>query len=172
MKGENMQHTSKSQEGFTLIELIIVIVVITILVAVVIIGINPLKRFQESRNATRWTQVNTIQSAIMRYYLDKKAMPANLAGTPISTTKTILGAGAATTCSSTKACAVGSTDCLDLTTALVEGEYLPSIPKDPGSGSDANTGFMVETTATGGVKVTACNAEDIASTPVSIFVQR
>jgi len=56
--------------GFTLIELLIVIAIITILSAAIVVGINPARHFASARNATRWSQMNAIATAIYSYAVD------------------------------------------------------------------------------------------------------
>ena len=53
--------------GFTLIELIVVIAIISILASIVLIVINPAIIFANARNATRLSDISTIQSAVSRY---------------------------------------------------------------------------------------------------------
>jgi prepilin-type N-terminal cleavage/methylation domain-containing protein len=60
----------KNKKGFTLIELLIVIAIITILAAAIIVGINPARHFAAARNATRWSQMNTIATAIYSYAVE------------------------------------------------------------------------------------------------------
>ena len=57
----------KKNRGFTLIELLIVIGIIAILAAAVIIAINPGRQFEQARNATRWSHMNSIVNAIYSY---------------------------------------------------------------------------------------------------------
>jgi prepilin-type N-terminal cleavage/methylation domain-containing protein len=59
-----------NQKGFTLIELLIVIGIIAILAAAVIIAINPGRQFEQAREATRWSHVNSIANAIYSYAID------------------------------------------------------------------------------------------------------
>ncbi|MEI6221570.1 MAG: prepilin-type N-terminal cleavage/methylation domain-containing protein [bacterium] len=152
----------KGQAGFTLVELIIVIVVITILAAAILVGINPALRFQQARDAQRWSEANAILNAVMNYKVDNGgSLPTGIAATtpgiPISLTPHTLGTSA-TGCNSPCAGAVAA--CLDLNTALVTGGYLSDIPTDPNVGSATNSGYSVVATSSGGVLVTACGAEN------------
>jgi prepilin-type N-terminal cleavage/methylation domain-containing protein len=61
---------NKNQKGFTLIELLIVIGIIAILAAAVIIAINPGRQFEQAREATRWSHVNSIANAVYSYAID------------------------------------------------------------------------------------------------------
>jgi len=158
-----MKNIKKNEQGFTLVELIIVIVVITILAAAILVGINPAKRFQQARNSTRWSEANSVLNAVMKYKIDNLGnLPTDsgtpLVGNPISTTAQVLGTDA-TGCGSI-CTSVADTDCLDLTIALVNSGYLAEVPIDPNGGTAGNTGYQVTTTGTGGVQVTACGAED------------
>ncbi len=51
-------------KAFTLIELLIVIAIIAILAAVIFVALDPLTRFRDSRDAARWTDVESIAHAI------------------------------------------------------------------------------------------------------------
>ena len=53
-----------NNKGFTLIELLIVIGIIAILAAAVIVAINPGQQFEQARNATRWSHMNSLVNAI------------------------------------------------------------------------------------------------------------
>ena len=61
--------------GFTLIELLIVIAILGILAAAVIIAINPNKRLQEARDATRLTDTSQISGSIAEYYVTHGTYP-------------------------------------------------------------------------------------------------
>src|SRR3989344_7417247 len=53
-----------SKAGFTLIELLIVIAIIAILAAVVFVALDPLTRFRDARDSSRWSDITAILSAI------------------------------------------------------------------------------------------------------------
>ena len=52
------------KKGFTLIELLIVIAIIAIIAAVIFVALDPLRRFQDSRDSTRWQEATSIIDAI------------------------------------------------------------------------------------------------------------
>jgi len=112
----NIQKISKNK-GFTLIEILVVIAIIAILAAIVIVAINPAKRFQDSRQAQRQSNVAAILNAIQQNMVDNKGI----------TTCTIPTGTAGVIKSSPS----GSDT--DLTTCLAP--YLAVLPIDPSAGT-------------------------------------
>ena len=98
----------KKNEGFTLIEILVVIGIIAILAVIVLIAINPARQFAQARNTQRTSNVNAILNAIGQYTADNKG---TLPSIPNGEVNTAL--------------------CDDLLT-----EYLPALPTDPDSGSN------------------------------------
>ena len=134
----------RGKKGFTLIELLIVIAIIAILAAIVIIAINPAKQLADTRNAQRWSNVNTILNAVHEYSIDNKGnLPAN-----ITTTKTEI-------CTTGGTC----TGLIDLGVLTTDEKYIVTIPTDP-SGSDADhAGYEIKKSANGRVTIYAPDAE-------------
>lgn len=66
------------KKGFTLIELLIAIAIIAILGVVVVIIINPAALLQEGRDATRISDMSTLNKAIALYYQDAMNNPSTL----------------------------------------------------------------------------------------------
>jgi len=58
------------KNGFTLIEMIIVVAIIAILAALIFVATKPLKRFQETNNAVRFAEIDSIARAIKQYQVD------------------------------------------------------------------------------------------------------
>lgn len=141
------------QKGFTLIELLVVIAIIAILAVVVFVALNPAGRFADARNARRWSDVNSILSAVHEYLVDNDgAYPGTLAA---GMSQTQLGS-AATGCDDDGCGAVAA--CEDLSTDLAP--YLKSIPIDPTlADTSTETHYSVEVDANGIVTITACDAE-------------
>lgn len=148
----------KSKKGFTLIELLVVIAIMSILATVVFVALDPVKRFADARNSRRFSDVNSILTAIHEYIVDNDgAMPAG-----ITTSEKQLGtcaAGGATSCSGAQAA------CLDMTSILAK--YLKSIPLDPNGGTVATTKYSVVADANNIVTVKACAAENSVAVEVS-----
>lgn len=141
----------RRNSGFTLIELLIVIAIIGILAVAVVLAVNPGRQASQANNATRQTHVEELAKAVSQYTLaNNGTVPAG-----IDATNRVLGT-----------CAVGATctavtpaaACLDLSAALVP-TYLPAIPRDPRSGTAADTNYYVVLGAGNRVTAGACEPE-------------
>ena len=140
-------------QGFTLIEILIVIGIIAILAAIVLVAINPARQFRQANNTQRSSNVNAILNAIGQYSVDNKG---DLSGLDI-------------TSSSTEISSSGADICDDLVP-----KYIPALPTDPddttnhGASTDCSgsyrTSYNVETgtgSSTGRITVSAPNTVDI-----------
>ncbi len=138
----------KKNEGFTLIEILVVIGIIAVLATIVLIAINPARQFAQANNSQRSSNVNAILNAIGQYTADKKGtLPALPSGE------------------------VDETLCNDLVPT-----YIPAIPTDPKSlskgtsiavCSDVDSGDVGYTVSTSGgrVTVTASSTELTVPSP-------
>lgn len=136
---------NQRQQGFTLIEVLLVVAIIAILAGIVILAINPNKQLGDTRNSQRQADVNTILNAAYQYSIDNQG---NIPST-ITTT-------------STDICATGAASCtgmVDLTVLTANGKYLVSIPKDPKTGTATDTGYQISQNANGRITVSAPGAE-------------
>lgn len=145
------------KKGFTLIELLIVIAIIAILAAVVFVALNPLARFKAARDSTRWSDVENILSAIKLHQVDNGGVYLDTINALDNDKYYTIG-----TCTSggDSGCTAQTTEetCVDLT-GLVTAGYLPSVPKDPVSGTDSKTDYYLKKSATGIITVGACDPE-------------
>lgn len=151
------------RKGFTLIELLVVIVIIAILAAVIFVALDPITRFAQARNSGRWNDVNNLLTAVHECIVDNMG-DITLCGLTAPMAETQLGT--ATTGCDDCGTAVA---CVDLSGATELGRYLAAIPKDPATGSDAETRYSVEVDANGIVWIRACDEE---LPPLDIFVAR
>jgi type IV pilus assembly protein PilA len=169
-----------NRRGFTLIELLIVMAIISIIAAVVFVALDPLRRFRDSRDAARWTDVSALVSAIKIDQVDNggaymapiTAMTDNTVYMIIDGTKP-----AALNCdASNAACGIdvaGPSNCVDLSGLVTDG-YLGKVPASPNGAGDwggvaANklSGYTIEKSATGILTVRACEAENTGEIKVS-----
>ena len=151
-------------KGFTLIELLIVITIIAILAATVFVALDPATRFAQSRNSRRWSEIDSILSAILQYQVDNSGnFPAAIDSTTGSSQ--ILGTDASGCDSGCSAAGTTVAACADLTSTLVD-KYLAAMPVDPSSGTAGKTLYAINKTANGRIKITACGAE--LSLPISV----
>lgn len=128
-------HRHSSRRGFTLIELLVVIGIIGILTAVVIVAVNPARQFNSARDTQRKADLYGLTNAIYQYATENNGkLP-----TDITTTPTHIGIGGGL---------------VDLSQELVP-TYISSMPKDPSTGTDADTQYTLYKDANGRVVATA-----------------
>ncbi len=164
--------------GFTLIELLIVVAIIAILAVVAFVALNPLRRFQDARNATRWSDVNGVLEAIKIDQLDNGGnYLAEISGLDDGINYMIVAPGQ--TCAAAVTCTALGADlnCVDLdegenpdssTVGLVDEGYLGAIPVDPSLvATSATTGYYINRATTNTITVGACGAEANATIRVS-----
>jgi prepilin-type N-terminal cleavage/methylation domain-containing protein len=143
---------TKSEGGFTLIEILLVIALIALLAGIVIIAVNPAKQLADGRNSRRKADVNTIMNAIYQYAIDNGSMPASL-----RSSNDCLSSGA------NDICRTSASDCSNLTDLSVlttDQKYLPSIPADPQVTTGNDTGYYVVINPNNRVIVCAPQAEN------------
>ncbi|MBT4277764.1 type II secretion system protein [Candidatus Falkowbacteria bacterium] len=154
-----MKINCKKQEGFTLLEILLVVAAIAILAGIVIVAINPSKQLADTRNAQRRANVNTILNAVYQYALDNSGtLPASI---PTSST-----------CSTTATNEVCVTDgtctsLVDLSVITASETYLTSIPTDPTGSTTNGAGYHIAKSSNGRVTVCAPDAEQSATISVT-----
>ena len=165
------------EKGFTLIELLIVIAIIAILAAVAFVALDPLTRFQDSRDAARWTDVTALLSAIKVDQVDNRGSyvygvnTTATTGTVLAGREYMISAATTTTgCNVTECAVIDTTDeCVNLQDLATEG-YLGELPVSPdgdGAWSSAYTGYYMIKNANGSITIGACEAEGTSSITVT-----
>jgi prepilin-type N-terminal cleavage/methylation domain-containing protein len=160
-------------KGFTLIELLIVIAVMAILTTVVFVALNPMARFQDARNSRRWTDINTILSAVKLQQVDNGG---NYLQDIYNLTADLyyqVGAGAncSETCNSGASSITLEANCVDVA-GLVTGGYMPAVPFDPnasGASLDHTKYFLVKK-SNGAISVGSCAAEQGSAAAVPTII--
>jgi prepilin-type N-terminal cleavage/methylation domain-containing protein len=153
LRGTKKRHTAS---GFTLIELLIVIGIIAVLAAFAFVALNPLARFQDARNARRWTDITAIISAIKLYQVDHGGnnMP-EIAALDDDANYEIGNENHDLGCLNPEIPIESNVNLED----LQAGSYLASVPYDPSEGSAASTRYYLKKESTGFITVGACSEE-------------
>ncbi|MBL7057965.1 prepilin-type N-terminal cleavage/methylation domain-containing protein [Patescibacteria group bacterium] len=160
-----MPNKLKGNSGFTLIELLLVIAIIAILAATIFVALDPLKRFQDTRDARRWSEVEEMIHAIKIDQIDNRGKYLDaIANLPQNEVWMISATNTATTSCNVACAAVASTSaCLDLSGLQDEG-YLSAVPVSPSSPDIASdwssdyTGYTIQKSGQY-ITITACEGE-------------
>lgn len=149
-------HTSRSHnDGFTLLEILLVVAAIGILAGIVIVALNPSRQLGDTRDAQRQSNVTTILNAINQYAIDNEGSLPSAIDDDASTYQMI-----GTADSGCDDCTATTTEssCADLSGDLAP-TYVAEVPTDPQTGSGTTTGYYVNETSSGRVTVGACEPE-------------
>jgi len=151
------------RKGFTLIELLVVIAIIAILALTAVVSINPLVRFQDSRDSVRWQVANDILTAIKLDQVDHGGhyLPAIVGLT--SNTVYMIGTDTSGCADFNAHCttAVSSgASCVDLSELITRGYFgqVPVSPNGAGNWTSGHTGYTL-TMAGDSAIVRACENE-------------
>lgn len=151
-----LSYFKKNNSGFTLIELLVVILIISALAVVAFAALNPAQRLEDSRDARRTADVDSILTAIHQYIVDQKGVATGLS---LSTLDQQLGTATTGCAVATGGCSVTAVACLNIASTTLLGKYLASIPTDPLNGTAAETNYSAVEDANGIVTVKACGTE-------------
>ena len=125
----------KIQQGFTLLEILLVVGIIGALAGIVILAINPGKQLADTRNSQRRSDIQTISKAVYLYNIDTSQIPLT-----ITTTSTEICRQGASSCSSL----------VDLSVLTVSAKYLVAIPTDPSVTNPNGSGYFIYRDAVSG----------------------
>ena len=171
MKNSKTLNFHRGRSGFTLIELLIVIAIIAILAAVAFVALDPLTRFKDARDSSRWSDVTALLSAIKIDQIDNGgSYLSSISSATSSWDYMISNATTTSGCNATPCDGSASTSsCVNLQ-GLVDQGYLASLPTSPnGSGtwSSTITGYYLNKNSNGTITVGACESENTSEINVA-----
>ena len=163
----------KNNDGFTMIELLIIISIISILALMAFVSINPLNKFRDSRDTNRWSDVSSLLNTIKVNQMDNNgAYLANISAMVADEWYMIVDGSMNIGCEDNNTnCDIdiaADNYCVDLS-PLVTAGYLGDIPISPNGlvswddGSDngeEGTGYAIKRDTTGVIHVQACESEN------------
>jgi len=159
------------KKGFTLIELLIVIGILAILAGIVFVALDPLTRFRDARDSSRWGDISAVLSAIRVDQVDNGgSYIAAISGLTVDTDY-MIGTNSGATCIANTPCdtAITNGNCVDIAGLVTEG-YLGKVPQSSngaGTWSAGKTGYYVRRNTNNSVTVGACESENTASISVT-----
>lgn len=150
---------TKSKNGFTLLEILLVIAAIGILAAIVIVAINPNRQLAQARNAQRQSDAQAILNAAYQAIIDEAAAGTTTFRDALPTTAAEIyqdGTATGTTDCTGTPVDMSSAGSLDVTTT-----YLSAVPQDPSEPSTSVcSGYTIVYNSTSQrITVAAPNAE-------------
>jgi prepilin-type N-terminal cleavage/methylation domain-containing protein len=170
----------KNKKGFTLIELLIVIAIIAILAAVIFVALDPLTRFQDSRDSARWQEVSAIANAIQVDQVDNGGTYLTaIDDLTNGSTYMIVDGSMDIGCDDNNTyCDIdvsGDAYCVDLS-GLVDEGYLGDVPisstgdviwDDGDVDGEEGTGYTLTASSTGIITIRACESENSTEIEIS-----
>lgn len=125
------------QQGFTLLEILLVVAAIAILAGIIIVAINPARQLGETRNAQRKVDVRTILSAVQQYQLKNGSVPD---GVPTVDYADGCIAAEHEICATDGSCS----NYINLNVLTDGALYITAMPKDPQGGTTVDgTGYAI-----------------------------
>lgn len=152
-----IQDILEKEEGFTLVELLIVVAIIAILAGVVFVALDPAEKFGDARDSTRSSDVQSVAQAITVDQVDNGGDYVSAVSSLTQGTNYMIGTCSSITDSECSDVTIDTSNCVDLSGIVSEG-YLPEVPTDPDGGTAEKTGYYLRK-ATSSVAVGACTNE-------------
>lgn len=121
----------RAPQGFTLVELLVVIAILAVLAVTVVVVLNPAELLRQSRDATRLSDMATLNRAIGLFLADGQTW-STTTSTCTFATSTAIWSTSPTTCATNQSASVTGSGWVAVNfSALSSGSPLSTLPLDP-----------------------------------------
>ncbi len=147
------------QNGFTLLEILLIVAAIAILAGAVVIAVNPLRQLREARDSVRRGDVSAIWNATAQYALDNHgALPGSV---PAGTLEDCLA-----NATSTEFGICRTSGCEVVLDDLLDNGYLVEVPADPTAATDDYSGYTIVADTEHAGRATVCAPAAEGGSPI------